>query len=558
MYKDISSSPRWRISVETFRKTCHEQQNIFIQDCLSPRIVQQNILEKLIQLTKNTAFGQEYGMQSIHSLNDYCRQVPIRSYDKYVPWLEQEITQHGGVLTNSKVIRWLKTSGTTGMPKKIPYTEHWMSQYRVPAMYAMWGTYLQYCPTMLHHPCAVLDMQSTREPVREFLNGIPYQSITNRHPPLNEFDWQPPWYHAPWYLPDPANDYDTKMYTRLRYLLTQDVRMITAVNPSTLISLHYHLNKNLAKLIEDIYNGELNSLKITEPDPKSAKWLERLATRDHYHFKDIWPNLSLISCWTAASAKLYQTQIKQLFPEVKIIPFMTCGTEGVVTLPVDDHSCTGPLAINQAIFEFLPTSVDFDKIIHAGFYQDTLRFNELELDREYYLIMSQLNGLYRYATGDVYKVIDFYHDVPRIEFVRRQGTYHSFTGEKLTEAQIILAIKSTYQIHHAELGLFICSPTWGNPPSYKLLVEMKDPDHCPERQNTFAEKFDQALRGINTEYNSKRETNRLGPVEVILIREGTITNYLERIKAKGNAIQFKYKPLQANNDLTNELLAISR
>jgi hypothetical protein len=55
---------------------------------------------------------------------------------------------------------------------------------------------------------------------------------------LNDGDWNPPWYEAPWFVPDVPHSHEARMYHRIRQLLGKQLRYIAAINPSTLISLH--------------------------------------------------------------------------------------------------------------------------------------------------------------------------------------------------------------------------------------------------------------------------------------------------------------------------------
>jgi hypothetical protein len=69
---------------------------------------------------------------------------------------------------------------------------------------------------------------------------------------------------------------------------------------------------------------------------------------------NVWLGLERYSCWTTASAKLYKPQLQRIMGQAKVLPFMSCGTEGVVTLPVDDDQDSQPLAVNQASSSSFP------------------------------------------------------------------------------------------------------------------------------------------------------------------------------------------------------------
>jgi len=545
----------WHSVASRFKKECEKFHHQFLFALTHPLKTQQHVLDDLMQISKNTLFGKVHQLDTIKNINMFKDIIPIRDYTLFETWINQEITATSNILTNSPIMRWLKTSGTTGTPKKIPYSLHWLSHYRVPAMKAMWAIYLSYCQNFYSNPYAILDTQSVRETATEHLNGIPYQSITNRNPMLHPLDWNPPWYHAPWYTPDVPNHYDMRMYYRLRYFLGKDLRVLTAVNPSTLMSFKQQLITHLPQLIDDIKHGNVLSIKCMQTNERLATKLSYLLNVNNFSFDEIWPNLSLITCWTSASAKLYLSTLKELFPTAAILPFMNCGTEGVVSIPI--HHAAMPLAINQALFEFVPTSIDVMNKIKTGEKIDTLSFQEVEANQEYYLIMSQANGLYRLLTGDIYRINDFYHRVPCIEYIRRHGDFHSFTGEKLTESQITNAIHKIYEEHGISHGLYICNPIWDTPPYYTIYTEITYRNRLKINNSAFAKEVDDALQEINCEYNSKRTTNRIGSLRIIFINVGTINLYLDKIKKKNNAIQSKYRPIQLNDDVIEEILSLS-
>ncbi len=546
----------WTNDCQQFQAYCDNARKQYLASLQYPMRAQQTVLDDIVNQVENTGLGKQYGISSVSSIIDFQQQVPIKSYDQFQPWIDQEVSQKGGVLTSSPIARWLRTSGSTGNSKKIPYTKHWMANYRVPALGVLWANYLREIPGMLAHPYATLDIQTVREPATEMLDGIPYQGITNREPIINEHDWHTPWHNAPWFGPDVTPGYEARMYTRLRYFIERDLHCITTINPSTLIALHQHLIKSRDRLVLDIHDGTLFGKKIFVPNVELAEQIGRLLDDDEVSLKDLWPNLKMISCWTSATARLYIPKLEKLFPDTKILPFMTCGTEGIVTLPVDAHFVTGPLAINQGFYEFLPASEDLDAVIASEQGVDALLFHELEEGKEYHLIMSQANGMCRYAVGDIYKVTGFYNGVPRIEFSRRQGTYYSFTGEKLTEPQVLMAMEDVAKQFTLNSGMFMCSPVWDDKPYYKFMLEIEEKNMSNTYVRRLERTIDGLLRSYNEEYASKRSSERLDGAKLYPVKVGTIDKFLDAKKASANAIQYKYKPMQANDDVFNEVLEL--
>lgn len=539
----------WENTKGKFLQRCSSERELLIKSFESPMQVQYDILQRILHLNENTIYGKQYEFSRLKSIDEYKRSVPILDYEGYRKWIEKEIEQKGGVLNSSKILRYLKTSGTTGKNKAIPFTLYWMEQSRTPALYALWGNYYKHDNSIFDNPYSVLDLSSVREPVTETLNGIPYQSISNRNIIYNEKDWEPCWYNAPWFDESVPTEYDEKMYYRIRYFIGKDLKLIVSINPSTLIALYGCIKNNKERLIEDIKLGTLNGELIAEPNNKLAEHVRQIINGDNFTMNDLWKNLKMISAWTASSTELYLSKLKEIYPLATILPYMACGSEGIVAIPIDNSLKAAPLAINHGFYEFIPEETSYEEI--CGKPRDTLLFDELEKGKNYHLIMSQANGLMRYMAGDVYKVVDFYNNVPMVEFVTRANTFFSFTGEKITEEQILSTVQNICIKLGIKKGLFFFTPIWAEVPYYKLYLEV--PIEMFELKEKILEAFDLELRKVSYEFNSKRESGRLQNTQIICLRYGTIDKFIEEQKKQGNGVQFKYKPFVKEHILLETL-----
>ncbi|MCP3820216.1 GH3 auxin-responsive promoter family protein [Streptomyces sp. A3M-1-3] len=543
----------WNARRTAFVEECLQARDELLVELKDPQGTQRRVLEDIIELCAGSLHWKEKGYDAVATDPDRFRAVlPVMRYNDFSAEIERETRTKGGVLSSSPVLRWLKTSGTTGVPKRVPYTLHWLLKYRVPAIKAMWGTYLEHHPELLAHPHATLDTQTLREDVYDFVHGVQHQAISNRHPQINSRDWNPPWYESPWFGPDAPTSHVGRMYHRIRHLLGTELHFISAINPSTLVSLRDLIAEHSEALVRDLRAGTMEGKPYGEPDEKAARHLQSVLAQGEFSLKDVWPSLTLYSCWLSASAELYRTKLEAVLPGVSKMPFMSCGTEGVTTIPVDDSLDSQPLAVGQAFFEFVPADVPLGELIDQGAEFETLLVGEVEAGRDYHLIMTQGNGLYRLWTGDVYRVDRIMDGTPWVHFVHRDGVYHSFTGEKITESQVTDAIKQGMAAGGLDTGLYMCGPMWGELPRYVVVSEAPEPG--PELDGTLSTAVDEALREINIEYASKRDSGRLGPLELVTVQRDSITAYIEARRQAGNSTQYKYKPFQADIDFVAELV----
>ena len=184
-----------------------------------------------------------------------------------------------------------------------------------------------------------------------------------------------------------------------------------------------------------------------------------------------------------------------------------------MTIPVEDNSAAGVLAVQANFYEFIPE----DQIEDSS--PTILLAHQLEDGKRYYLILSGGNGLYRYDLNDVVEVRGFYHRTPKIAFVRKGRDMVSITGEKLHLNQIQAAIREAEQCSQLEVWQFRLIPDVEQS-RYDLLIELRGALSSDSQCGVFVNTFDRALSVLNIEYASKRASKRLGSSRLFVMRLG--------------------------------------
>lgn len=489
--------------------------------CSDPAPVVDGVMADMLAEVSGTRFAEDHGLAGVTDLAGWRGSIPVRGYEAFGPYIDRELDGDEAVLTRSPPYAFLSTSGTSGKPKLIPATRHWRVRYRGPALYAQWGLYFKLLGLTRLDEDNVLDLSWERTAVTSTVRQFPVYGISQRPASVGSGDWTPTWYDAPWSVDESGNgDYFDRLYTKLRLLAGHDVRLIVSVNPSKIVSLAEQLNRSAEQLLRDVHDGGIqgSAHPLAPADPLLAR---RLGAALQFgdgtlRLTDLWSRLSLLVCWNSASARLYRPWVERLVPEVPLIPFSATGTEGVVTLPVDTHPTSGPLAVNQGIYEFAQCDPEDGAALAPDV--DTLDYTQLELGATYRLVMSQANGLYRYDVGDLYRPIGWVGRVPRLEFLGRAGVQSSFTGEKLTESDVHGAVGRSLGDDWLSCPVFSCVPVWATPPGYTIAMEWT-PSVAHLSGEALGERIDRELTGLNIEYAEKRRTGRLRPIRVIRLRE---------------------------------------
>jgi GH3 auxin-responsive promoter len=524
--------------------------------CENPSPVVEAVLADLLSEVRGTRFARDHDLSSVRDMAGWRDAIPIRPYPAFEPYIERILGGEEAVLTRSSPYAFLRTSGTSGKSKLVPTTRHWRVRYRGPALYAQWGLYFKLLGLTRLGEDDVLDLSWERTAVTSTVRGFPVYGISQRPASAGPGDWTPSWYDAPWSVDDTGRgDYLDRLYAKLRLLAGRDVRLVVSVNPSKIVSLAEHLNRSAERLMRDVRDGGLDGRAhpLAPADPELARRLQAaLRFGDGVlRLTDLWPRLSLLVCWNSASARLYRSWLERLVPDVPLIPFSATGTEGVVTLPVDTHPSSGPLAVNQGMYEFVPWSADDGTALPPD--AETLDFTRLELGATYRLVMSQANGLYRYDVGDLYRPIGWVGRVPRLEFLGRAGFQNSFTGEKLTETDVVAAVRRSLGDDWPHCPVFSCSPVWDTPPGYTIAMERTSHVlHLTAR--ALADRIDHELGELNIEYAEKRRTGRLRPIRITWLRPHAFSRVDQERARQGTATaQLKHHWIQKDSALLDAL-----
>ncbi len=345
-----------------------------------------------------------------------------------------------------------------------------------------------------------------------------------------------------------------KHYTTLRLAMAYPrVGIIITANPSTLLELARAADAHRESLVRDIFDGTLSrNVDVSAPvrealrpwtvrrNPDRARQLEQIIRRTGTLYpKDFWASLSLLAIWLGGSANVYLPRLKQYYGDTVLRDHGLSASEGRMTIPLADGSSSGVLEFVNHYFEFIPEEErDADRPV-------VLQAHELEAGRCYFILLTTSGGLYRYDIHDVVRCVGYEGEAPVLEFLNKGTHYSSTTGEKLSEFQVVAAVKKGF----AELGLplehFTLAPVMQERPNYVLLVEA---DACGGNAQQLAERIEMHLCQMNCEYAEKVRTSRLKPLVVQEITSGTWRLFRQqRIAARGNLEEYKHPCLV--NDL---------
>lgn len=136
-----------------------------------------------------------------------------------------------------------------------------------------------------------------------------------------------------------------------------------------------------------------------------------------------------------------------------------------------------------------------------------------------------------------------------LQFLNKGSYFSNLTGEKISEYQITGSMAEILRELDRTLNIYSIAPVWSDEqPFYGLFVESGDVPGT-DVANRLASLLENKLRKINIEYDSKRESLRLGPIKPFILKPGTWQTWdRERLKKTGGTLE-QYKHPCLINDL---------
>jgi hypothetical protein len=335
-----------------------------------------------------------------------------------------------------------------------------------------------------------------------------------------------------------------KAYVTFRCAASHDVAFITTANPSSTIKLIETAQQHADRLAHDLEAGALNPPGPLEesirrqphfrPAVSVARRLREGLRRDGQLMpRHLW-RLAFLANWTGGTLGLYLPRLRELFDGLDVRDVGLLASEGRFSVPLEDNTPAGVAEILGNFLEFIPAGQ------HDHPNPGTLLAHELEVGQEYFLVVTNCAGLWRYNLDDRIRVTGRFGQSPVFEFLCRGTRTASITGEKLTERQVIEAMQQATAAGPA-CERFVLQGVFDSPPYYQLRLE------CPlgGRADQLAAALDSRLGDVNIEYAAKRRSGRLGPVRALLLPPGRLEERERQLLARrqGRLEQYKHQYL---------------
>jgi phenylacetate-coenzyme A ligase PaaK-like adenylate-forming protein len=478
-----------------------------------PLEVQDEVLKKLISSGRYTMFGQKYSFEDLINYEDFKKRVPVHTYEQLYPYIDRLLHGEQNVLWPSEVKWFAKSSGTTNARSKfIPVTTEALEDCHFKGGKDMYSIFINNHPdTRIFSGKGLAIGGSYRvneyDPTSTSHYGDVSAVIMQNLPPWAEFIRTPSLEVA---LMD---NWEEKIEKLARETAKVDVTQIAGVPTWTVLLLQY----------------------IVELEKKNS-------------ILEVWPNLEVFF-HGAVAFKPYKNLFKSLIPSDRMKYWETYNaSEGFFGIQDQKDSEDLLLMLDYGVYyEFIPME-ELDKE-----YPDAINLQDVEIGKNYAMVITTNAGLWRYNIGDTIK---FTSKSPyRIRISGRTKHFINAFGEEVIIENAETAITSACEQTEAVIDNFTAAPIYlekSKRGGHEWIVEFKTQ---PNDMNKFIGVLDSTLRKVNSDYDAKRAHDiALVAPTVHSVAEGTFYNWMKRRGKLGG--QNKVPRLSNSREFVDDILAM--
>lgn len=448
-----------------------------------PNEVQEELLLNLIRTCENTVLGRQYDFAGIRKYETFAERVPISTYEDLEPVIEQTRKGMQNIFWHSNIKWFAKSSGTTNAKSKfIPVSSEALENCHYKASKDLLSLYLHNNPDSQLFVGKSLRLGGSKELYEDnntFFGDLSAILIDNM-PIWAEFS------STPSNRVSLMGDWETKLDAIIKETIQEDVTSLAGV-PSWMMVL-------LNRILEE-------------------------TGKKHIH--EVWPHAE-VYFHGGVSFDPYRDQYEKLFPKSDFNYYeIYNASEGFFAIQDQNYSNELLLMLDYGIFyEFIPMDT------FGTSKQKAIRLDEVELNKNYAIIITTNSGLWRYLIGDTVRFTSL--KPYRIKVTGRTKHHINVFGEELMVENTDHALAKTCQITHTEVIDYTVAPIYMDGKekgAHEWMIEFRVP---PDNIEYFAKVLDETLQTLNSDYEAKRHNNMtLNPLQINIARTGLFYDWLK-------------------------------
>lgn len=475
----------------------------------SPEDLQMKILRKILQRNAGTLFGKKHHFTTIRSIESYQENVPLQTHSELVPYLSMINNGQKKILTNENIIWWLQTSGTTGVPKYLPFTKKGVRAFVVSSarLLGFAADSLEFAHVLdgrvIIYAATARTGIKNKVPVG-FISGVSAAYLSNLI--TNKVLIQPS------KRVRRCTDLNERLWLFAKEIVPKDVRMVIGVTPLVL------------SLVRSIYEEFPERLENQFEKSKIGELIAsiRKENENRIPVNEIWPNLKVF-IHSGVHVEPYIQYIRKSMGDVELRE-MYLGSEGAYAVQMRGD-LPPILSSDIYFFEFIPKA-DVNKPN-----PQRLLVNEIRKNQIYELVITNWSGLYAYRINDLVKVYETNPVCIRVH--GRTTTTVNLTGEKIVEIHVSQAIQHATDITGTQVRDYsLIGYIENSVGKYVLVIEFIDQHVEPLILKEFIKAFDGKIRDLNPDWAVTRDAGVLNKPEIFLVKSGVMKEYVRRRAAQ--------------------------
>ncbi|HJU45189.1 MAG TPA: GH3 auxin-responsive promoter family protein [Chitinophagaceae bacterium] len=476
-----------------------------------PVEAQRQTLQHLVTSAQYTEFGRKYGFNHLFTVRQFKQAVPLHEYNDLKPYIQRMMEGEENLLWNTPVQWFAKSSGTTSDKSKfIPVSKESLEECHYQSAKDTLTLYYKYNPEsdLLTGKGLVIGGSHQISHINEAVSYGDLSAILLQNTPF----WGQ-WLRTPELSIALMDEWESKIEQLAQSTIQENVTSISGVPTWTLVLIK----------------------RILEITGKSR-------------LKEVWPNLELY-IHGGVSFVPYREQFKKLLgPGVNYLEIYN-ASEGFFAAQ-DNPNEEGMLLCTQngIFYEFMPVEEYGKKD------PQTIGLKDVELNRNYALVISTSGGLWRYIVGDT---VQFTSLSPfRIKVSGRLKHYINAFGEEVIVDNSDKAMAIASERTGAVVNDYTAAPVYFSDRhngAHEWLIEFEKE---PRDLSLFAYELDNALKNINSDYEAKRYKDIA--LRMPVLRKLSKGIFHQWLKTKGKlGGQHKIPRLSNDRTLVNELLSFN-
>ncbi len=449
-----------------------------------PNEVQEELLMNLVRSAESTVVGKSYDFESIRSYQTFSERIPVATYEDLEPMIEQ--TRKGGqnIFWNTPIKWFAKSSGTTNAKSKfIPVSGEALENCHYKAAKDLLCLYLNNNEDSQLFTGKSLRLGGSKQLYEDnntFFGDLSAILIENM-PMWAEFS------STPSNRISLMSDWETKLMAIVNETRMENVTSFAGV-PSWMLVL-------LNKMLEETGRDNLS---------------------------EVWPNAE-VYFHGGVSFDPYREQYKKIIPKADFQYYeIYNASEGFFAIQDLNYSNDLLLMLDYGIFyEFIPMET------YGTSEQKVIRLSEVELDKNYAIIITTNSGLWRYQIGDTVRFTSL--NPHRIRVTGRTKHHINVFGEELIIENSDNAIAKACQVTRTEVIDYTVAPVFmqgKEKGAHEWIIEFRQQ---PDDMALFNKVLDETLQSLNSDYEAKRYNNMTLKAPVVNVaRENLFYDWLKR------------------------------